>query len=657
MGSTGNVMPLLSLSWLAGILWLLGILRAYDSFNGRGIAWVMALLAVSWLALSLWVQVLCGRHLGWQGFRHLAELPASAWLALAGAWPVVFGIIIMGQHGLDGLRGARIAAGQRMIWISATALLTGAVAHFIPGLGLGLVVGLSFFLFLLCLELYAESERTSLTWLLFWLLLFAALLAGLAFRYSLELDQEKRQSLLDVASRSAGTTIAIESPYYARRWPADSLGSRKEELLSMAIGQTKVSVDSRRALSIYRANSNEWLIVGRFMGGYRPVVALFSLLFLSGLLLALSFRGIAWLLKANLARWALPLFGDSSLRLRIQLAFLGLTLTAFLLIGLFTVQFFKQSGGVVIYEWLEQLLAVYVFLLLVAAVIGIALANGITQPIVGIGEHLLATKLSQNQPINWLRKDEIGQLVASYNNMIQQLEESAQRLAASEREDAWREMAQQVAHEIKNPLTPMKLHLQQLLRLQQEDPERATAWAARIAPALIEQIDGLARIAGEFSHFAKMPGAAPSRFDLAELTHGLAQLHERNTEQVSISTELPHEPCYVMADRDNIQRVITNLLRNAIQAAASTEEATPQVKVSLVQQHNGSWQLKVEDNGPGVPAELYDKIFQPNFTTKSSGMGLGLAICRQIIEQAGGTIGFHSQPGQGSCFWFVLATS
>lgn len=636
-------------AWIASMMIFAGLGFGLHAFPALPTRFYMPVMALSWLALTAWVSRLSGPAMGWRDFRHLGDLPAGAWLALAAAWPPVFALIAVGSRWRD--------TQWHVVPMAGAALAVGLAAHWLPIGAPGLFVGLAFFLFMLCIGLYAESDRSSLTWLLFWLLLFAGLLSGLAFKTSLDIDRQQRHELIKTLAAQPGSVLKAPPPYYARRWPADSLGARRDEGLAMPLGQLAESIDGRRALSWQRLSENEWLIVGRFTGGYRPPLALFSLLFLAGLLLALTLQGLAWLLRINPNWVAIPAFGYStgpSLRLRIQLAFLGLTLAAFLLIGAFTIRFFQHADESVA-EWLEQLLTVYVFLLLVAAAIGIALANGITQPIVEIGDHLRATQLLQNQPIQWPRQDEIGRLVDSYNDMIRQLEDSARRLAAAEREEAWRKMAQQVAHEIKNPLMPMKLHIQQLQRLQQEDPQRALVWADRVAPALIEQIDTLARIAGEFSHFAQLPAASPSRFDLGELLRSVARLHTRNAEQVEVTTDVPEGDYPVHADRDHIQRVITNLLRNAVQAAAGRPQA--QVRVGLTPAAKGRLRLIITDNGPGVPPELHDKIFQPHFTTKSSGAGLGLAMCRQMVHQAGGDIGFSSAAGAGTTFWVELAAT
>jgi len=188
--------------------------------------------------------------------------------------------------------------------------------------------------------------------------------------------------------------------------------------------------------------------------------------------------------------------------------------------------------------------------------------------------------------------------------------------------------------------------------LQHEDPEKAAVWAGKIAPALIEQIDALANIAGTFSDFARLPTPDPQTFSLNELLNQVMQLYTKNAEGVTLKWEGSQQEFFIHADREHMLRVFSNLLQNAIQAAA--EVANGQVNVSVSRHNNQKVMIRVTDNGPGVADSLRDKIFQPNFTTKSSGMGIGLAISRQMVNQAGGEIGFQSSPGEATTFWVEM---
>ncbi|NET36161.1 MAG: hypothetical protein F6K19_29735, partial [Cyanothece sp. SIO1E1] len=220
-----------------------------------------------------------------------------------------------------------------------------------------------------------------------------------------------------------------------------------------------------------------------------------------------------------------------------------------------------------LYDFMGTILNVYVLLLLVAGVIAIAVANSVTDPIAKIGEKLSRFELGQSEPLEWKNKDEIGQLIAEYNQMIRKLEESTAKLKQSEREGAWREMAKQVAHEIKNPLTPMKLGIQHLMRVQQTQPERAAEMLDKMAGNLIEQIENLSRIASEFSNFAKMPKANRQIVALNEVVNSVYQIFKETPDGSDLLyMELPDEPIEVFADKGQIIQVLNNLIKNAIQA-------------------------------------------------------------------------------------------
>jgi signal transduction histidine kinase len=299
-------------------------------------------------------------------------------------------------------------------------------------------------------------------------------------------------------------------------------------------------------------------------------------------------------------------------------------------------------------DFIGTLLNVYVFLLLIAGTVAVIVAESIAQPITQLGERLDALKLGQNEPIDWNSNDEIGELINAYNRMLEKLDESTKLLAQSERESAWREMAKQVAHEIKNPLTPIKLNIQYLQHAYQSDPERAAGLIKPLTGQIMEQIDTLTDIATAFSNYAKMPEAKNERFDLAELTRSVHELFRLEAgEDVQIQLEVPEQPVLVFADRNQMQRVLNNLYKNAAQAIPAERGA--RIHTSLEVSH-GLATLRIRDNGTGIPEALHDKVFAPNFTTKSSGSGLGLAMARNIVEATGGRIYFTTQPNEGTCF-------
>ncbi len=299
-------------------------------------------------------------------------------------------------------------------------------------------------------------------------------------------------------------------------------------------------------------------------------------------------------------------------------------------------------------DFIGTLLNVYVILLLVAGLIAIFIANSITRPLTQMGEKLKEVKIGKkNEPIEWKSKDELGALIGEYNKMIKKLEDSAQLLAQSERESAWREMAKQVAHEIKNPLTPMKLSIQYLQHAYHSNPNNMESMLKRVSKTLIEQIDNLAQIATEFSNFAKMPRAENERFAINELIESVYDLFsERDDMKMSLS--LVKEDVFVFADKNQLMRVFNNLIKNAIQAIP--EERQGEIDVMMVKKDEDLVQLRVKDNGSGITKDMEEYIFVPHITTKSSGTGLGLAISKSIVEALGGNIYFESIPEVGTTF-------
>jgi signal transduction histidine kinase len=311
----------------------------------------------------------------------------------------------------------------------------------------------------------------------------------------------------------------------------------------------------------------------------------------------------------------------------------------------------RNIGSQDVAEFLGTLLNVYVIFLLIAGGAAFFIANSVTNPLSVIGAKLDEVELGKkNEPLIWNNQDEIGELVERYNHMIIELEESSKKLARSQRESAWREMAKQIAHEIKNPLTPMKLNIQLLERVVNTNPEKAQKMVERVSKTLIEQIDSLAHIASEFSNFAKMPKANKEPLNINELVSNAYSLFKEE-ENVQVYLEMTEEECFVFADKTQIMRVLNNLLKNAIQAIPDDQLGI--VKVALTYVSNKVL-IRVSDNGIGIPASQEDDIFVPNFTTKSSGTGIGLAMSKTIVEMAKGRIYFVSEAGKGTDFFVEL---
>jgi two-component system nitrogen regulation sensor histidine kinase NtrY len=301
--------------------------------------------------------------------------------------------------------------------------------------------------------------------------------------------------------------------------------------------------------------------------------------------------------------------------------------------------------------FLSALLNIYVFLLAIAVFVTVVISSRITKPLLLIQEKMSRVRLgSINEKIAYQKNDEIGQLVHEYNRMLEELASSADKLAKSERESAWREMAKQVAHEIKNPLTPMKLSVQHLQRNLQHKEEKDREFVNRISETLIQQIDTLSAIATSFSDFAKMPQAQPEKLDLLQIITPIADLY-REIPGLEIKLSISKEPHFVFADKDHLNRIFSNVLRNALQAIP--EERKGKIAIDIKNTVNDIL-IEISDNGVGIPDDKKDKIFIPNFTTKSSGTGLGLAMVKNLVEQSGGKVWFTTEVNSGSTFYIDL---
>ncbi len=302
-------------------------------------------------------------------------------------------------------------------------------------------------------------------------------------------------------------------------------------------------------------------------------------------------------------------------------------------------------------SFLESFINVYVFFFILAGIVAYLISQRITQPLTVIQARLAETRLGdRNERLEWRNEDEIGQLVEQYNSMVDQLEASAELLAKSERELAWKEMAKQIAHEIKNPLTPMKLSVQHLQRAWSNKNNNLEETFKRVTTVLIEQIDSLSVLATEFSSFAKMPVARIEEFELSACLQSVVELYF-NSPDTDIHFSAEKEPLVVEADRNQVSRAFHNILKNAIQSIPENRQG----KVEITLEREGvKAVIQVKDNGCGMDKEVAARIFTPSFSTKNSGMGMGLAITHQIIENAGGSIRFESVPDEGTLFRIEL---
>jgi len=305
--------------------------------------------------------------------------------------------------------------------------------------------------------------------------------------------------------------------------------------------------------------------------------------------------------------------------------------------------------------FINTLINIYALVFVAIGILAVFLANQITSPLTFIQESIRKTKLGQrNQPIQWSRHDEIGSLIKEYNKMISALEDSAIKLARSERESAWREMAKQVAHEIKNPLTPLKLGVQLLEKSWREKDENFEKKFERFNKSFIEQIDSLSTIASEFSNFAKMPDTKLERLLIVPIIEQARTVFvNTHRAEIHINNETKQD-IFIMGDKDQLLRTFNNLLKNAIEASRPDVDCV--ISIRILTDDNRVW-IEVADNGKGIDEELQEKIFVPNFTTKSSGTGLGLAFVKQAVENSGGSIDFKSVLGQGTKFYLSFPLS
>ncbi len=303
--------------------------------------------------------------------------------------------------------------------------------------------------------------------------------------------------------------------------------------------------------------------------------------------------------------------------------------------------------------FLATLINLNAFIFLIAGAIAFFLTSRITASFSLIGQKMQEMNLGRiNEAIEWKRNDEIGMLVEEYNKMVKKLEISAQALAQSEREGAWREMARQVAHEIKNPLTPMKLSIQYLQNAIQRGAPNVKELSENMAVTLIEQIDQLTKIAGDFSQFANIGNARMEVFDITEVLGSVVRLYSSNPAIELKWEKTTGQPYLVYSDRVQMSRLFTNLLQNAVEANSN---AARTVHILIRQEiANKQVLITVQDDSGGIPKEMWENIFIPNFTTKSSGTGLGLAICKGIVEKANGQIWFQSEEGTGTTFYISL---
>ncbi|MFD1293145.1 sensor histidine kinase [Lutibacter holmesii] len=334
-----------------------------------------------------------------------------------------------------------------------------------------------------------------------------------------------------------------------------------------------------------------------------------------------------------------------------QSSYTYITDNKFMPIGILNLQYVQDNTAQDkdLEEFLMRMAYVYALMFLFAIGLAYFISSYITRSIKAVTDKMTHTRLNKrNEKI--ILKDastEIFTLVNAYNAMVDELEESAVKLAKSEREQAWREMAKQVAHEIKNPLTPMRLTVQSFQRrFNAEDPEIYDK-INEYSKTLIQQIDTMSSIASAFSNFAKMPTQSKEQLNVVDVVKHALDIFTEDY----ISFFPKKEEIVAELDKTQLIRMVTNLVKNATQALDEVEHKKVEVSVA---EENENVIILVSDNGKGISVEDEDKIFEPKFTTKSSGMGLGLPMVKNIIETYNGSITFTSQLNKGTVFRIVI---
>ncbi|MBZ9627144.1 HAMP domain-containing histidine kinase [Psychroflexus sp. CAK57W] len=316
-------------------------------------------------------------------------------------------------------------------------------------------------------------------------------------------------------------------------------------------------------------------------------------------------------------------------------------------IGILNLPYIEDDGFLQkeLRDFLILLSQVYLFMLIAAIVLAYFLSKYITSSLQTISKKITKTRFDQANPKISYREIsyEIKPLVKAYNEMIDELEESAVKLARNEREEAWRQMARQVAHEIKNPLTPMRLSMQSFERSFDPDDPNIHSRVKEFSKTIIQQIDNLSAIAGAFSDFAKMPAQQKESLNAVEIIKLALDIFNDN----KIQFYPEKDNIQIKFDRSQLIRIITNLVKNAIQATEHLNN--PVISVSVLTEGDEVI-IKVEDNGAGIPKDMQERIFEPRFTTKTSGMGLGLGMVKNIVETYKGDIKLTSKPEEGTIF-------
>lgn len=326
--------------------------------------------------------------------------------------------------------------------------------------------------------------------------------------------------------------------------------------------------------------------------------------------------------------------------------------------GIINLPYFAKQSEInrSFFTMISYLINIYVIIGILGTILAITFSGYLTKPLRLLQQKMSKVRIDkQNEKFNWKRKDEIGILIDEYNKMVQKLEQSADLIKHNERESAWRENAQQIAHEIKNPLTPMQLNVQYLEKAYKNNDPDFGSKIESISKSLIIQIEVLNKVAEDFSNLAKSRKRKMKELDLKSIILTSVNTFDKRQNIEIITAFIPeHENFITHGFEKDILRVFNNLLKNAIQALSGNTDG----KIKIVAIKDSKYiKITITDNGRGIPSEMKSKIFQPYFTTKSSGTGLGLAIVKTIMNECGGEIFFESETGKGTVFTLQFITT
>lgn len=304
------------------------------------------------------------------------------------------------------------------------------------------------------------------------------------------------------------------------------------------------------------------------------------------------------------------------------------------------------------YRYLEIMVVANILILALGIWLSWNISHGLTENIRKISDEI--TKINLNQPLESIKyhnDDEFTPLVNSYNRTLRLIEEQKKLLSYKEKESAWREMAKQVAHEVKNPLTPMKLLVQNFQRKFDKEDPKIEERVRRLCVSLVDQIDVITNVANAFSDYTQLPKGKDEVINVNNEIYSLVRLFDEHNE---VKLSFNHENILINFDKIFFQRIMTNLVLNAFQAKDEGRKFYLDIHVTLL---NKKVSITVVDNGVGMSKSKLEKVFEPNFTTKTSGMGLGLTMVKRMIEEYNGEISIRSEEGKGTSVRVVLLTN